>query len=107
MNARTQPLKMKTKTYVYGVDILDGDDAWALFDASAIGDVETVLALLKKDRRLVNAQYCISFPSTVRLRQGTLTLLRFFSTMVPTQANRATPMTLGQTTINCSANRTH
>jgi ankyrin repeat protein len=62
MNKTTQPPEMKTKTYVYGVDILDGDDAWALFDASANGDVETVSALLEKDRRLVNAQYWYQFP---------------------------------------------
>lgn len=62
MNTTAQPPEMKTKTYVYGVDILDGDDAWALFDASAKGDVETVSALLQKDRRLVNAQYWYQFP---------------------------------------------
>ena len=62
MNTTTQPIEMKTKAYVYGVDILDGDDAWALFDASAKGDVATVSALLVKDRRLVNAQYWYQFP---------------------------------------------
>lgn len=62
MNTTTQPTEMKTKAYVYGVDILDGSDAWALFDASANGDVATVMALLEKDRRLVNAQYWYQFP---------------------------------------------
>jgi hypothetical protein len=36
MNTPTQPVEMKTKAYVYGVDTLDGDDAWALFEAAAI-----------------------------------------------------------------------
>jgi ankyrin repeat protein len=58
----TQPSEMKTKTYVYGVDTLDGDDAWALFEACTRGDVPKVKRLLAKDRRLVNAQYWYQFP---------------------------------------------
>jgi ankyrin repeat protein len=58
----TQPQEMKTKTYVYGVDKLNGYDAWALFEASALGNVPKVKALLAKDRRLVNAQYWYQFP---------------------------------------------
>ncbi len=72
MNTTTQPKEMKTKKYVYGVDILDGDDAWALFDASAKGDVTSVSALLKKDRRLVNASTGISSPFTGQLRRDML-----------------------------------
>lgn len=58
----TQPIAMKTPVYVYGVDVLDGDDAWALFEASTAGDISQVQELLKKDRRLVNAQYWYQFP---------------------------------------------
>lgn len=62
MNDMTQPTVMKTMAYIYGVDVLEGDDVWSMFDASANGDVETVLALLAKDQRLVNAQYWYQFP---------------------------------------------
>jgi ankyrin repeat protein len=58
----TQPDAMKTKTYVYGVEELNGHDAWALFEACALGDVPKVKALLAKDRRLVNAQFWYQFP---------------------------------------------
>lgn len=76
MNTMSQPPEMKTKTYVYGVEILDGDDAWALFDASARGDVETVLALLKKDRRLANAQYWYQFPIHRAVEAGHVEVVR-------------------------------
>src|SRR6266853_3566929 len=58
----TQPEGMKTKAYVYGVEKLDGYDAWALFEASALGDVARVKERLAKDPRLVNAQYWYRFP---------------------------------------------
>jgi hypothetical protein len=35
----TQPQAMKTKTYVYGVEKLNGNEAWSLFEACAVGDV--------------------------------------------------------------------
>lgn len=76
MNKTTQPTEMKTKRYVYGVDILDGDDAWALFDASAKGDVALVSALLKKDRRLVNAQYWYQFPIHRAVEAGHVEVVR-------------------------------
>ncbi|HEV3345334.1 MAG TPA: ankyrin repeat domain-containing protein, partial [Pirellulales bacterium] len=53
---------MRTKTYIYGVEILNGYDAWALFEACARGDVSKVKVLLAKDRRLVNAQIAYRFP---------------------------------------------
>ena len=58
----TQPREMKTKTYLYGVNTLDGDDAWEMFVASAVGDVPKLKTLLTKDPRLVNAQYWYQFP---------------------------------------------
>ena len=48
---------MKTKSYVYGVEKINGYDAWAMFEACALGNLGKVKALLAKDRRLVNAQY--------------------------------------------------
>jgi ankyrin repeat protein len=53
---------MKTTAYRYGVETVNGQDAWALFVASAVGDIAAAKALLAKDRRLVNAQYWYQFP---------------------------------------------
>lgn len=61
---------MKTKNYVYGVEKLNGNDAWALFEASALGDVAKAKALLKKDPRLVNAQYWYQFPIHMAVLAG-------------------------------------
>ncbi len=58
----TQPVEMKTSTYSYGVDTLDGYDAWEMFVSSTNGDLPKVQALLTKDPRLVNAQYWYQFP---------------------------------------------
>jgi ankyrin repeat protein len=66
----TQPEAMKTKTYVYGVETVNGDDAWALFEASARGDVPKARALLAKDQRLVNAQFWYQFPIHMAVRAG-------------------------------------
>lgn len=67
---QTQPATMKTKAYVYGVEPLNGFDAWALFKASADGDVDKARALLRRDPRLVNAQYWYQFPIHFAVRQG-------------------------------------
>src|ERR1700724_2417826 len=66
----TQPEAMKTKTYVYGVEKLSGYDAWALFEACALGDVPKVKALLAKNPRLVNAQFWYQFPIHMAVRAG-------------------------------------
>ncbi|MBL8812479.1 MAG: ankyrin repeat domain-containing protein [Planctomycetaceae bacterium] len=57
-----QPLEMRTHNYVYGVDALDGNDAWSLFEAAGQGDVDRAKKLLDNDPRLVNAQYWYQFP---------------------------------------------
>ena len=61
-NRLTQPEEMKTRAYVYGVEKLNGYDAWALFQACAVGDLLKAKSLLAKDRRLVNAQHWYQFP---------------------------------------------
>jgi ankyrin repeat protein len=66
----TQPEEMKTTAYVYGVEKLNGYDAWALFKACAAGDMPKVKALLAKDRRLVNAQFWYQFPIHMAVRAG-------------------------------------
>ena len=58
----TQPQGLKTKTYIYGVESVNGYDAWRLFEACARDEVSTVKGLLEKDHRLVNAQYWYRFP---------------------------------------------
>ena len=72
----TQPEAMKTKAYVYGVDSLDGNDAWALFKACAAGDLAKVKELLAKDRRLANAQYWYQFPIHMAVREGHAEIVR-------------------------------
>jgi ankyrin repeat protein len=66
----TQPEEMKTRTYVYGVEKLNGYDAWALFEACAQGDMPKVKDLLAKDGRLVNAQFWYQFPLHMAVRAG-------------------------------------
>lgn len=66
----TQPEGMKTANYVYGVQPLNGNDAWALFEASAHGNVAKVTSLLKKNPRLVNAQYWYQFPIHLAVYAG-------------------------------------
>jgi ankyrin repeat protein len=66
----TQPEGMKTECYVYGVEKLNGYDAWALFEACAQGDTPKVKALLAKDGRLVNAQFWYQFPIHMAVRAG-------------------------------------
>lgn len=66
----TQPEDMKTRAYLYGVEKLNGYDAWAMFTACAAGDLPKVQALLAKDRRLVNAQFWYQFPIHMAVREG-------------------------------------
>ena len=71
-----QPNKMKTESYLYGVEKLNGYDAWELMKASAGGDKETVQRLLKKDARLVNAQYWYQHPIHFAVREGHADLVK-------------------------------
>jgi ankyrin repeat protein len=66
----TQPEQMKTTAYVYGIEKLNGYDAWALFEACAAGDLPKVKALVAKDRRLVNGQFWYQFPIHMAVRAG-------------------------------------
>ena len=66
----TQPESMKTSRYQYGVETVDGNDAWALFCASGAGDTAKVRALLERDPRLVNAQHWYQFPIHMAVREG-------------------------------------
>ena len=72
----TQPEAMKTTNYVYGVETLSGNDAWALFEACAQGDVRRASALVAKDRRLVNAQYWYRFPIHLAVFAGNAEIVK-------------------------------
>jgi ankyrin repeat protein len=66
----TQPEEMKTNAYVYGVEKLNGHDAWVLFKACAMGDMTKVQGLLAKNRRLVNAQFWYQLPIHMAVLEG-------------------------------------
>ncbi len=65
-----QPDSMQTDDYQYGVEKVNGHDAWALFCACAAGDMTRVRALLERDPKLVNAQYWYQFPIHMAVRAG-------------------------------------
>ena len=65
-----QPEGMKTEHYQYGIEAVDGHQAWALFCASGAGDLARVSALLDRDPKLVNAQYWYQFPIHMAVREG-------------------------------------
>jgi uncharacterized protein len=58
---RTKPAEMRGR-YVYDVDAVDGDQAWALFQACRDGNTSAVRALLEADPNLVHAQYWYTQP---------------------------------------------
>jgi ankyrin repeat protein len=72
----TQPPEMKTVNYVYGVEKLNGNDAWALFEASAAGDLPRAKALLVKDSGLANAQYWYQFPLHLAVYAGHASIVK-------------------------------
>jgi len=61
---------MATERYEYGVETVNGHDAWALMCACADGDAGAAAALLTKDARLANAQYWYQFPIHLAVREG-------------------------------------
>ncbi len=65
-----QPDSMQTQDYQYGVEKVNGHDAWALFCATAAGDMARVRALLDRDPKLVNAQHWYQFPIHMAVREG-------------------------------------
>ncbi len=72
----TQPDEMRTRDYIYGVDKLNGYDAWAMFEACAAADIPKVKTLLAKDRRLVNAQYWYQFPIHMAVFAGHVEIVK-------------------------------
>ena len=72
-----QPESMKTERYQYGVEEVNGHQAWALFCASGVGDLDRVRALLDRDSALVNAQYWYQFPIHMAVREGRAEMVQF------------------------------
>lgn len=66
----TQPDSMNTDNYIYGIEIVNGHDAWALFNACSTGDLSRVQKLVDKDPTLVNAQYWYQFPLHMAAKEG-------------------------------------
>lgn len=58
---RTRPAEM-TGRYVYDVDPVDGEEAWALFEACRDGDLDRVRELIRHDPALVHVQYWYTQP---------------------------------------------
>jgi hypothetical protein len=96
---------MKSTAYVYGVETVNGYDAWSLFEACAAGDLGTVNRLLAKDRRLVNAQHWYQVPIHNAVRRGTRRSSNCCSIALPTRANRATPTIPGTSLLLCAQER--
>ena len=84
-----QPESMKTERYQYGVEEVNGHQAWALFCASGVGDLERVRALLDRDSALVNAQYWYQFLIHMAVREGRAEMLQFLLERGPILGNRA------------------
>ena len=57
---------------------IDGDDAWALFCASADGDLDKARRLIDGDRSLVHAQIWYAKPIDVAMREGHFEMVKFF-----------------------------
>lgn len=58
---RSKPAEMDGR-YVNDVNPVDGDQAWALFQACRDGDVEAAEALLDEDPALIHSQYWYTHP---------------------------------------------
>ena len=69
---------MTTKAYTYGVEILNEEEVWAIFDAAHQGDVSRVMALLEHEPRLVNAQCWYQFPIHRAVECGHTEIVRIF-----------------------------
>ena len=58
---RTRPAEMSGH-YLYDVDPVDGERAWALFEACRDGDLDRVRGLIRRDPALVHAQHWYTQP---------------------------------------------
>jgi ankyrin repeat protein len=73
----TKPDAMNTEHYIYGTEVVNGHDAWALFNASASGDLARVQALIDRDPALVHAQYWYQFPLHFAAKEGHANVVQY------------------------------
>lgn len=66
----TKPDSMNTENYIFGPEVINGHDAWALFNAAAVGDLSRVQTLVDRDPALVHAQYWYQFPLHMAAKEG-------------------------------------
>jgi hypothetical protein len=103
----TQPEEVKTAAYVYGVEKLNGFDAWALFKACAAGDLPKVQALVAKDRRLVNAQFWYQFPIHMAVRAGFVAVVRLLLDQGADPGQSRSTFNLWDKLLLCASERGH
>ena len=73
--ARTKPAELRG-SYIYDVDAVDGEQAWALFEACRDGDVKSVRALIEADGNLPHAQYWYTQPIHFAVYANQLEIVR-------------------------------
>ena len=72
----TQPIGLRTKSYISGADKLNGHDLWAMFKACMVGDNSRVKELIAKDERLVRGVFWYQTPFHQAVRHGHTDLVR-------------------------------
>lgn len=74
---------MQARAYRRDGVVVDGDDAWALFCASADGDLEKARRLLDGDPNLVHAQIWYAKPIDLAMREGHLEIMKLMLDVDP------------------------
>ena len=72
----SQPWFMQGREHRRDGVVVDGDDAWALFCASADGDLDKARRLIDGDPNLVHAQIWYAKPIDVAMREGHLEIVK-------------------------------
>ena len=72
----SQPWFMQGREFRRDGVAVDGDDAWALFCASADGDLDRARRLIDGDPNLVHAQIWYAKPIDVAMREGHLEIMK-------------------------------
>ena len=72
----SQPWFMRGREHRRDGVVVNGDDAWALFCASADGDLDKARQLIDSDPNLVHAQIWYAKPIDVAMREGHLEIMK-------------------------------
>ena len=73
----TRPLSMDAERYIYGTEVVNGHDAWTIFNACEAGDLARVQTLAERDPALVNSQHWYQFPLHMAAREGYTDVVQF------------------------------